>query len=49
MSHLKENMAAIRLRLTPADLRELEAAFSSITVHGGRMSEKHMRDVDPAA
>lgn len=49
MSHLNENMGAIRLQLTPTDLRELEAAFSKITVHGGRMSEKHMRDVDPAA
>jgi hypothetical protein len=31
----------------PADLREIETAFSKIKVHGGRMSEKHMREVDP--
>jgi aryl-alcohol dehydrogenase-like predicted oxidoreductase len=48
MGHLNENLGAIDVQLTPADLRELEVAFSKITVHGGRMSEKHMRDVDPA-
>ena len=49
MGHLNENLGAIDVRLTPADLRDLEAAFSKLTVHGGRMSEKHMRDVDPPA
>ena len=46
MDHLDENSGAVRVRLTPADLGELEAAFAKITVHGGRMSEKHMLDVD---
>ena len=49
MGHLNENLGAIDVQLTPADLRDLEAAFSKLTVHGGRMSEKHMRDVDPPA
>jgi aryl-alcohol dehydrogenase-like predicted oxidoreductase len=46
MDHLNENLAAINVQLTPADLREIETTFSRIKVHGGRMSEKHMRDVD---
>ena len=49
IGHLNENLGAIDVQLTPADLRELEAAFSKITVHGGRMSEKHMQAVDPPA
>ena len=47
IDHLTENLGAIDLQLTPANLREIDAAFTKITVHGGRMSEKHMRDVDP--
>jgi aryl-alcohol dehydrogenase-like predicted oxidoreductase len=46
MDHLEKNLGAINVQLTPADLREIETAFSKIKVHGGRMSEKHMRDVD---
>ena len=46
VDHLEENLGAIDVQLTSADLREIEAAFSKIKVHGGRMSEKHMRDVD---
>jgi aryl-alcohol dehydrogenase-like predicted oxidoreductase len=46
MDHLNENSGAVHVQLTPADLGELEAAFAKVTVHGGRMSEKHMLDVD---
>jgi aryl-alcohol dehydrogenase-like predicted oxidoreductase len=46
MGHLNENLAALNVQWTPADLREIETTFSRIKVHGGRMSEKHMRDVD---
>jgi aryl-alcohol dehydrogenase-like predicted oxidoreductase len=46
MDHLNENLGAINVPLTPADLREIETAFSRIKVHGGRMGEKYMRDVD---
>ena len=46
LDHLNENLVAINVQLTPADLREIETAFSKIKVHGGRMSEKYMRDVD---
>ncbi len=44
--HLNENLGAIDVQLTPADLREIETAFSGITVHGGRMNEEQMRYVD---
>jgi aryl-alcohol dehydrogenase-like predicted oxidoreductase len=46
MDHLNENLGAIKVQLTPADLREIETAFSEITVHGGRMNEEQMRYVD---
>ena len=46
MDHLCENLAAIDVPLTPADLREIEAALSGITVYGGRMNEAQMRIVD---
>ena len=46
IDHLNENLGAINVQLTPADLREIETAFSKIKVHGGRMSEKYMREVD---
>ena len=49
MGHLNENLGAIDVQLTPAELRDLEAAFSKLTVHGGRMSEEHMQAVDPPA
>lgn len=44
--HLEENLGAIKVQLTPADLRELETAFSKIEVHGGRMNEEQMKVVD---
>ena len=44
--HLNENLGAINVQLTPADLRELETAFSGITVHGGRMNPMQMKVVD---
>jgi aryl-alcohol dehydrogenase-like predicted oxidoreductase len=46
LDHLNENLDAINVHLTPADLREIETAFAKIKVHGGRMGEKYMRDVD---
>jgi len=44
--HLNENLGAINVQLTPADLRDLETAFSVITVHGGRMNPMQMKVVD---
>jgi aryl-alcohol dehydrogenase-like predicted oxidoreductase len=44
--HLNENLAAIKVQLTPEDLREIESAFSRIRVHGGRMNAEQMKVVD---
>ncbi len=46
MDHLEENLEAIHIQLTPADLREIDAAFSKVMVHGGRMNEMQMEVVD---
>jgi aryl-alcohol dehydrogenase-like predicted oxidoreductase len=46
IDHLNENLGAIDVQLTSADLREIETAFSKITVHGERMSERHMQQID---
>jgi aryl-alcohol dehydrogenase-like predicted oxidoreductase len=46
VDHLNENLGAINVQLTPADLREIETALSEITVHGGRMNEQQMKVVD---
>jgi len=46
MDHLNENLGAVKVQLTPADLREMEAAFSKIRLHGGRMNEEQMKVVD---
>lgn len=44
--HLRENLAAINLLLTQEDLRELDAGFARLKVHGGRMNEMQMKVVD---
>jgi aryl-alcohol dehydrogenase-like predicted oxidoreductase len=49
IDHLNENLAAINVQLTPADLGEIDAAFSKIKVHGGRMNEEQMKVVDQTA
>src|ERR1700731_4657233 len=44
--HLNENLGAINIELTPADLREIESALSAVSVRGDRLSEKHMQQID---
>jgi aryl-alcohol dehydrogenase-like predicted oxidoreductase len=46
VDHLQENLRAVDVQLTPADLREIETALSKIEVHGGRMNEERMKAVD---
>jgi aryl-alcohol dehydrogenase-like predicted oxidoreductase len=46
LDHLEENLRAIDVQLTPVDLREIDTALSTITVHGGRMNEERMSWVD---
>ncbi|MGA8764205.1 MAG: aldo/keto reductase, partial [Candidatus Sulfotelmatobacter sp.] len=49
MDHLNENVGAINVQLTPADLREIDSAVSKIKVYGGRMNEEQMKAVDQTA
>ena len=49
IGHLNENLGAINIQLTPADLREIDTAVSKIKVHGGRMNEEQMKVVDQTA
>lgn len=49
LDHLNENLGALNVQLTPAELSELETAFSKLTVHGGRMNEMQMQVVDQTA
>jgi aryl-alcohol dehydrogenase-like predicted oxidoreductase len=44
--HLSENLGAIDVELAPADLQVIETAISKIPVHGGRMNEVQMQQVD---
>jgi aryl-alcohol dehydrogenase-like predicted oxidoreductase len=46
VNHLSENLEAISVQLTPADLREIETSLSKVAVRGGRMNEEQMRIVD---
>src|SRR6476659_6237961 len=48
IDHLRENLAALDVLLTPADLSTLDVDFSKLTVHGGRMNEMQMRAVERA-
>jgi aryl-alcohol dehydrogenase-like predicted oxidoreductase len=45
MDHLRENLDVVKVQLTPADLRELETAFSRIEIYGGRMDAKQMAQI----
>jgi aryl-alcohol dehydrogenase-like predicted oxidoreductase len=49
VEHLRENLAAVEVELTPDDLRELDAAVSRIPVEGIRMNEEQMKVVETAA
>ncbi|PLT21485.1 aldo/keto reductase [Psychrobacter sp. MES7-P7E] len=46
VNHLHENLGALNVELTPTDIRELDAGFARLTVHGGRMNEAQMQLVD---
>lgn len=47
--HLNENLGALRVELSAADLQEIETALSKITIHGGRMNPMQMELVDTSA
>jgi aryl-alcohol dehydrogenase-like predicted oxidoreductase len=46
VDHLTENLGALNVALTPADLQEIDSDFSKITVHGARMDEANMQRVE---
>ena len=46
IDHLNENLGALTVELTPAELQQIETEFSTITVHGERMDEANMQLVD---
>jgi aryl-alcohol dehydrogenase-like predicted oxidoreductase len=46
LHRLEENLGSANLDLTSSDLREIDAATSSITVHGHRYSEGSQRMID---
>ena len=43
--HLRENMGAVQVRLSPADLRELEAGLARLEIYGGRMDARQMAQI----
>jgi aryl-alcohol dehydrogenase-like predicted oxidoreductase len=45
MDHLRENLCATNVQLTPADLREIDTGFSRIEIYGGRMDAKQMAQI----
>jgi aryl-alcohol dehydrogenase-like predicted oxidoreductase len=46
-AHLAENHGALAIRLSAADLREIDSAFARVKVHGGRMNPDQMKIVEP--
>lgn len=45
-AHLIENLGAHALKLTAADIQEIETLLSKFTVFGDRMGEAHMSQID---
>jgi aryl-alcohol dehydrogenase-like predicted oxidoreductase len=44
--HLGENLGAVAVQLSAADLRQLDASLAAARVHGGRMNAEHMKIVE---
>jgi aryl-alcohol dehydrogenase-like predicted oxidoreductase len=49
LDHLNENLGAVNIQISPADLTELATEFSKLKVHGGRMNPMQMQMVDQTA
>ncbi len=45
VDHLRENIGAVNVQLTPEDLREIEIAMSRIEIYGGRMDARQMAQI----
>jgi aryl-alcohol dehydrogenase-like predicted oxidoreductase len=46
IDHLRENMGALNVQLTPTDLSEIEIGFSRIEIYGGRMDARQMAQIN---
>ena len=46
LAHFNENVQAVNVQLSAADLREIDSVFSKLKVHGGRMNAMQMQLVD---
>ena len=46
VKHLQENIAATKLELTAADLKEIGSSLADFKVHGGRMNVEQMQVVE---
>ena len=45
-AHLLENLGALNVQLTKADVQEIETSLSKFPVYGDRMGEAHMSSID---
>jgi len=45
MDHLRENMGAIDVQLTPADISKIETGMSRLEIYGGRMDARQMAQI----
>lgn len=45
MDHLRENIGAINVQLTPGDLREIETGLARLEIYGGRMDARQMAQI----
>jgi aryl-alcohol dehydrogenase-like predicted oxidoreductase len=48
-SHMEQNMDALQVQLTAADIKEIEDGFAKIRVQGARLTEAMLADVDTGA
>jgi aryl-alcohol dehydrogenase-like predicted oxidoreductase len=46
IDHLHENMGAVNVQLTAADLGEIETAISRLEIYGGRMDARQMAQIN---
>jgi hypothetical protein len=46
VERMAENIGATEVEPTSDDLREIDRAFSTVTVQGARLSEDHMKLID---
>ncbi len=47
--HLEQNMDALQVRLTAADIKEIEDGFAKIRVQGARLNEALLAEIDTGA